>query len=128
MGMTLGIEDGQSKPAALYALCDDPATPLSLVAARIHSRAAAVIGERRFTHDMLAFERWIGGRDETAWSILSSTDMRQVAFSYAICWLAHRGHGRMTWAQVLDLRSRTAHLRECIARQDIIAMAATLRR
>jgi hypothetical protein len=126
MEMTLGIKGGQSTPAALYALCDDPATPLSLVAARIHSRAAAVIGERRFAHDMLTFERWIGGRDETAWSILSSTDMRQVAFSYAICWLAHRGHGSVTWEQVLDLRSRTAQLNAALARQDVVSMAATL--
>jgi hypothetical protein len=107
-------------------LCNDPTTPLSLIAARIHSRAAAVIGERWFARDMLAFERWIGGRDEVAWSILSSTHMRQVAFSYAICWLAHRGHGDVTWGEVLDLRLRSAQLQAALARQDVVSLAATL--
>jgi hypothetical protein len=96
-------------------LCDGPATLLSLSGARIHSRAAAVIGERHFARDMLTFERWIHGRNYTAWSILSSADMRAVSFSYGICWLAHRGCGQVTWGQILDLHNRTAQLQASLA-------------
>jgi hypothetical protein len=120
------IEQAHFRLDALYPLCNDPASPLSLIAAYIHSRAAAIIGERHFARDMLAFERWIGGRDETARSVLGSADMRAVSFSYAICWLAHRGHGAVTWAQALELRSRTAQLQASLVHQDVILMAVTL--